>query len=1012
MRTILLAVFAVVLATCAGAWFFFFREAAPPPPSVTPPPVTVVADTPPPAEPAAPAPPAPEVPALTLPVAAEAGSGDALNEGEAPVISIAFHGIVLAGSAGDPVAGATVRLRTSFEEQLSIVPDSALPDLPEAALGASATTDAEGAYRLELKGIHPVSLAMAKLTCEGPGFAQSVVSLESLDTFSEGQEERRDFFLRPGATVGGRVTRSDTGAPVAGAKITALKGSPNPFGNRGVPESPSITATSADDGSYTLTGLEEASYTLTAATGDKALTMPAKARPRVKLLPGQQAQKDLVLSPAATVRGTVTIPKDAARPEHSFLSATRNAKPLEMLSGGMEEMMHDAFAHLSGELAKDNTYEITGLEFGVEYSVHLTAEGFAATNSPPFTIAEGQSPITVDLAVSRGSTLRGKAVFEDGKPAVNIDLQLMRAEGAINSLMDGDFANFMNDCETKDDGSFEMEHVLAGEYKIGARKDVFESFNPFGGDKGDREETLVSVDGINDIGGLVVTVKGNAPAPGTGVITGRLLDQSGNPVVGETIHASGAEAGDDGRAETGADGTFRLERLSEELYHISAWRQGEEAEAMDVPVDTDITLKFAPEAKVSGTVTDAAGNPVDGSTVHFEARKEGLAGMFDPESMFGAMAMMRGDTTQTNAFGLFEAKAPKPGRYVARVTASSAGYGESEAFTIVAGESKSGINIQLAKGVGFSGTVVDSAGKPVVGARVALSETGSGNPMMEQMMDYMPEMMQQGGEGVETDETGAFALYNLAPGDYRLRASADGFAGVSDSVSLVAGRDVTGHKIALAQGGCIAGIASVKGEAKAGLMVQAVGGSGGGTKQKMTEEGGKFEICGLAAGSYMVMVMDIGNMTSGDFSAMMPVMRRVDVRDGETAEVDFGPKEGTVAVRGIVKGDRGQMTSVALQKPGAPQPDLANMFDMDAAMGMLDFMGGQAICNPDGSFVIEEVTPGDYVLEVHSVTIDPQSITENIEAFAQTMKPAIRQNVTVPPGTGLTLELELPAKEE
>lgn len=1006
MRNVLIAVFAVAIIGALSIWLFLLREVPAPSTAAPLPPARQASP--------APAAPAETTTSAVLPTGADvpAVTQDAVLEGEGTdtgTISISFYGVAQAGSSGAPVAGATVRLVSMFTDDFENIPN--LPDHLKAELDSnfSTTTDADGAYRLELKDVIAGMLAMASLTCESPGYARSHVSFDYTDALEDGMERRQDFFLKVGSKVSGRVTRADTGATVEGAKIIAAKVNAEPFGDFDAHMEPELATTSGADGQYTLGGLEEATYTLIAATPDSGLIIPTKARPRIKVLPGTDLEKDLVLSPAAAVRGTVTFPPGATRPEYASVFVSRTANVTDIMSGGLQEMMHDSFSSSSGKLEDDGSYQIGGLEFGVEYTVSLDADAFAKTKSAPFTIAEGQSPVTVDLVVLRGSTLRGKAVHEDGKPAVGVDLQLTRGMAA---MMSGDFESFLMECKTKDDGTFEIANVSAGEYRVVARKDLFKSFNPFAADAGEDEDAPVAVDGVHDVNDLVVLVSGNARGPGTGVITGTLLDQEGKPVVGSMVHAYAYTEGDTDSVDTttAADGTFRLEKLSGDEYTVSAFGNGEQAKVSDVAPGSDIVLQFAPEAKITGTVVDSAGNPVDGCTVQLQPRAEaadGLNGMFEPKQMM-AMMGMRGETARTDTFGLFEIKDFEPGRYVVRVLASSAGYGESEAFSVSDGESKDNLNIKLAKGVVFSGTVLDSGGAPVAGARVSLTEAAAANPMFDQVLDMMPEMLQQGGDGAETDDAGNFAFHNFAPGDYKVSAKAEGLANATDSVTLVAGRDVTGYRIVLARGGCIAGTAISKGDAKAGLMVQAMG--NGGMKQAMSGEGGRFELCGLNAGSYMVTVVDMSGMMSGDISGFLPVVRKAEVVDGETTEVDFGPKEGTVTVRGTVHGKLGKITTVSLKKIGAPEPSLADAFNMDAAMEALEFMGGNAMADANGAFSIDEVMPGDYVLEVHSVTIDPTNL--DVDSMMEVnMKPAIRQNVTVPAGTGLTLDLELPEAE-
>lgn len=1000
MRTVLLAVLVVAFAVGAGLWYASLHTAPRETQVQEQRPATAVEAAPAPVSPVAEVPESPVALHPALPRS---------TKGEASRISVVIHGVVEAGNTGVPVAGATVRLRSGLGDRLAtqVAEEGNTPQADHSE--AVATTDEQGAYRLEFQGIEEVIVNSASLVCEGPGLARSIELLVTKGPVRDGQQVRQDFFLRPGGTISGRVTLADTGAPVKGVAIMAVTLNELWFVfNAGT--SPVFDGISGEDGSYAITGLEEASYVLVAASTDRALILPSKSRPRVKASVDKESIQDLVVVPSATVRGVVRFPASDARPEYASLEAEQANNASDIVGVGVDLATNNTITRKSGELQADNTYEIHGLEYGVEYSVRLFAQGYTTTRSAKFTIGPGQSPMTIDLAPTRGSTLRGKAVYEDRKPATDVTLMLAGTMATLSGAegSPGDFS--MDNTTTGDDGSFAFENVPAGTYVIRSEQDFMNSM--IGPDAADRpdESDAIQVDGTNDLNGLVHTLKGNAPVPGTGVITGQLLEVDGAPVAQDVIYAEGSANGHETRAHTLPDGTFRLERLSDTHYNLNAVAVGKAAKAVNVAVGSEVTLQFAPDPTVSGLVTDSDGNPVDACSVQVVQRAEGDV---TPDAFLDAFAQMSGENmAKTDVFGHFEMKAPMPGRYVARVVANSAGFGESEPFFVVDAESKSGITIRLNRGVRLSGVVLDDTGKPVAKAQISLVASDSADPSFAQLMEQMPELMQQNVQSTDSDDAGTFAFQNLKPGDYLLRARAEGYAGASQDLTLEAGRDLAGHRIVLERGGCITGIAMLKGEAKAGVIIQATPIDAAGSDMKSTTSGdnGRFELCDLAPGNYIVVAISIQGDSLENFNPMSPTTRRAIVRSGETTDVDFSPTEGSVSVRGVVHGERGEITTVTLQKSGAPEPDMTNLPSGDAVIEMLDFIGGQAMCNADGAFVIDEVMPGEYLLQVHSISFSPDDIGQDRETLEERMKPAITQNVTVAPGTGLTLDLELPTK--
>jgi hypothetical protein len=135
-----------------------------------------------------------------------------------------------------------------------------------------------------------------------------------------------------------------------------------------------------------------------------------------------------------------------------------------------------------------------------------------------------------------------------------------------------------------------------------------------------------------------------------------------------------------------------------------------------------------------------------------------------------------GRLATTDADGRFELRDLPAGQW--QLTASKPGFvtqrlGQRRAFETVApidlqdGQQLTSANFALARGSAITGRLFDDFGDPVANARVQVLRS----QMLEGRRRLMPT-----GTGDETDDTGAFRLYGLAPGDYYVSATLRGGA--------------------------------------------------------------------------------------------------------------------------------------------------------------------------------------------------------------------------------------------
>ena len=407
-------------------------------------------------------------------------------------------------------------------------------------------------------------------------------------------------------------------------------------------------------------------------------------------------------------------------------------------------------------------------------------------------------------AVQRGTeSIVGHVVAAD----TSRPLRLVRVTATAPEVGDGRVAM------TDENGAFEFPGLLAGHYTVSASKAGFILVN-FGQRRPLRAGRPIQVrDGqrVRDI---------DFRLPRGSVITGRVIDQEGEPLVRATVRAlryryvqgeRRIEPG--GGAETDDRGVFRIYGLTPGTYFVSAMAQPSDfrttaeftadasgqgglgrvtvigtdspvpltyaptyypgvasltdAAPITVPISEevagiDFTLQLVTAARITGLVLNGSGTPADSTMVQLlPDDSRGMAGQ-----TYSAF-VDRG--------GRFSIPNVPPGRYVAIAFSGGGGRGRggggggSGGFAIVplsvSGPLVSDVNLVLAPGlmisgqVTFEGTATPSA-QDWSRVRIALWTPASAS---------LPGFLGQGNATVRAD--GSFSIPNLPPGSRMVRVS-------------------------------------------------------------------------------------------------------------------------------------------------------------------------------------------------------------------------------------------------
>ncbi len=429
----------------------------------------------------------------------------------------------------------------------------------------STTTDSEGRYTLHLaEGEHAV---MADYPDYAPAPAQVSVRM--------GERIVADLALTAGKTISGQVV-NEASNPVAGASVSA-------FSRSGVGGS-SRRARTDREGRFEIRGLVE---------GEVMVSVSHRSYAQLREVQATAGATDLhlVLQRAKILSGRV-VDAESGQPVEGF--------EVYMASAG--HFYELARPHRVTMLSDGRFLTEEGLDPGAKYNVVVSAPRYAWSLIEGVTVDSVTATEGLEIALSRGATLRGRVVSDDGRPVVGARVQEMMPGAQPWSPMRGPY---LKAARTDETGTF-----------------IFEDASPDGID------VWVSHPDFVDVRQKAVPTELDALVEfrmdrGLAIV-GRVF-RAGRPAEGLQVTAGPRERTDTpvrpAQTTSDADGRYRLEHLRPGLYGVLLI-EGEGMEqmpirSMDVElVDQDVTLDFRPlgEGKIHGTVV-LDGQPTEGARV-------------------------------------------------------------------------------------------------------------------------------------------------------------------------------------------------------------------------------------------------------------------------------------------------------------------------------------------------------------------------------------------------------------
>ena len=476
------------------------------------------------------------------------------------------------------------------------------------------------------------------------------------------------------------------------------------------------------------------------------------------------------------------------------------------------------------------------------------------------------------------------------------------------------------------------------------------------------------------------------------------------------------------KAATDSDGVYKLEGVPAGKYHVAPSAPAlvsvdvsstGEITVADGSATEDIDFALSLGGVITGKITDSEGRPVIGERVSLKPldKTEGAAASVSVAAMFGDRMYATDDRGVYRIFGL------RPGRYIVsagkdsdvmssflsqrpkRVQTFYPGVTDetrAKAVQVTAGSESTSVDIQFTgteKGFVVSGRVIDSEkNTPIANAMVAYSKgqkTLLNQDAIETHKDDEDDSSFMPGGFTTTNDKGEFRFASVAPGNYKLEATSVGaFTGpggsqfYADPLAFeVKSANVDKLDIKVHRGAIISGIVVVESAdtqdtldrfGQVTLMAMVVGEASNSYSAGNCVVGadGSFRLGGLKPGKVTIRPYSM--------SARPPGLLRVE-RNGVDVQAGFEiqPDEEVTGIRvivtqanGIIRG-RVTFQGGALQ-PGAKVRARARSVNANASdfSGFLEHSAVEVSAN--GSFMIENLTPGSYEVEVFATVPGPQ----------------------------------------
>lgn len=711
-----------------------------------------------------------------------------------------------------------------------------------------------------------------------------------------------DVRLHPAATISGRVVNA-SGGPVSGAAV--------------------VVNGETREGNYSYTD-DDAMFPLrvkSMADGSFTLTMPVRqnTRPRYKLLARAEGFAPAITDYVAAGASDVSIVLKPGHAVSGMLVEAETGKPLPdkqvALDNALSAMDEPA------QTDADGFFFLTDVPPGQQRVRVIDEELVAIPDSAAFTVTEGVPTDEVIVRAAKGGRITGRVYDTDSGQGI--------AGASVSAWVSNERIDASRGATTDANGVYTITGLAAEAYNVSSERP--EGYGQNYRDSFQQRMVVASLGG--EVGGVDFAMKRGLR------ITGRVQDESGNPIAGAYVHGDQLTARAYDNADSGVDGTFTLSGFEQDKpVEIEATKDGHALARVEpgreVSVGTaDVTgvvVVLGPEGTISGIVVDAQGRP--------KADVSMTASGADDETYEWATSGPDGSILfEGLAAGEYELTFSSDSPITISSNSGAANRSDTQTVRVKKGERVSGLRFVApeAGALSIAGRIEDSRGRPVSDAQVMAYGA---------MMDF---------SNATSNSKGEFNLHGLGKGRFTLNVTHEEY---SDATNVVASSGTADLRIVLKD------LATIEGQ-----VLNAA--TGAPIKAFRVSPQRKMDMLGMA-----MMMPDIDGRMIHDPDGRFTLK---DIEDGVaellvTAEGFAETKQAIPAVSGgetrsgiVVRMSAGasligRVTDAAGKPVAGAQVSLAqtSIFDFD-----LDD-SGDATTRGDGTYRLTSLTPGTVKISV------------------------------------------------
>jgi len=537
-------------------------------------------------------------------------------------------------------------------------------------------------------------------------------------------------------TVSGLILGADQ-RPVANAMVTLTRAglTGQIFVNESLDRSQDIHALTNDQGKYIFANVEPYDqYSVEAnAEGYARSEMPGVVVDAI----GDVNLPPIVLGVGASLSGVVLdtagnpVPDATMRLDSMFMATGGDASP-----DAIETTTNSDGTYLFGNVPAGNRT----LSIGAEGYANLTKGGL---------VFRGEEPLTLTLTLEVAEMICGKVISKAGTPVAGAKVLGMSFSNASKNCRD--------DTLTDENGEFCLSRVAPGQYTIAVTAQGFRAGH----------ENRVKPGGA----GLVIELVEQ------GLVSGRVLANGEAPIGPYTVQLRQTHPGQKITSRIGkpvtltnTDGSFSIECTQSGTFMIEGRATGfaptfsDEFRFTQGQPMNNVIVRLTNGGSITGNIVDPDGKPVPRPRITTHAN-DWTNSLFDRALGDQFPTNVTQKATTGNGAGRFELENLTAETYQIRVRAPGFCEATMKDVFVTEGKDTNVGQVQLIRGGEITGTVIDLAGQPVVGATVSLNPDGRRG-------DELPRSYT-----AQAGADGKYVLRNVWPGKYKLSATRGGGGG-------------------------------------------------------------------------------------------------------------------------------------------------------------------------------------------------------------------------------------------